>query len=139
MANGKNISKTVAITTLGCKINQFESAAMSETLDKDGFRIVSFDDPSDIYVINTCTVTAKTDAESRRLIRRASRQNPAARIVVTGCYAQRAPEELAQMAGVALVVGNSNKTELPDLIARPAADSSAAIGLPSGLRNSCPW
>ena len=95
MANGKNISKTVAITTLGCKINQFESAAMSETLDKDGFRIVSFDDPADIYVINTCTVTAKTDAESRRLIRRASRQNPAARIVVTGCYAQISPDEIA--------------------------------------------
>ena len=109
MANGKNISKTVAITTLGCKINQFESAAMSETLDKDGFRIVSFDDPADIYVINTCTVTAKTDAESRRLIRRASRQNPAARIVVTGCYAQVAFEELIDMPGVNLILGNSEK------------------------------
>ena len=80
--------KKIAISTLGCKTNQFESAAMGEAVSKRGFQIVPFTDVADIYIINTCTVTAKTDAESCRLIRRAQRQNASARIVVTGCYAQ---------------------------------------------------
>jgi threonylcarbamoyladenosine tRNA methylthiotransferase MtaB len=101
--------KKVAITTLGCKINQFESAAMAETLATEGFQVVPFAESADIYVINTCTVTARTDAESRRLIRRACRQNPHARIAVTGCYAQVAFEELLDMPGVNLVLGNSEK------------------------------
>ncbi|ABQ25689.1 MiaB-like tRNA modifying enzyme [Geotalea uraniireducens Rf4] len=107
---------TVAITTLGCKINQFESAAMSEALGKDGFQVIPFDDVADIYVINTCTVTSRTDAESRRLIRRASRQNPSARIVVTGCYAQVAFEELSDMPGVNLILGNSEKKGIAALL-----------------------
>lgn len=113
---GHALQKTVAITTLGCKINQFESAAMSETLGKAGFTIVSFDSPADIYVINTCTVTSRTDAESRRLIRRASRQNPLAKIVVTGCYAQVAFEELQGMAGVNLILGNSEKSGIAAML-----------------------
>jgi threonylcarbamoyladenosine tRNA methylthiotransferase MtaB len=106
----------VAISTLGCKINQFESAAMTESLGKEGFRVVPFDDDADIYVINTCTVTAKTDAESRRLIRRALRRNPAARVVVTGCYAQVAPDAVKDLPGVALVVGNSEKKSIVELL-----------------------
>ncbi|MCM2359783.1 MAG: tRNA (N(6)-L-threonylcarbamoyladenosine(37)-C(2))-methylthiotransferase MtaB [Geobacteraceae bacterium] len=106
----------VAITTLGCKINQFESAAMSEALDKEGFRLVPFEDEADVYLINTCTVTAKTDAESRKLIRRAGRRNPQARIVVTGCYAQVAFEELREMAGVDLIVGNVEKKGIAGLL-----------------------
>ena len=106
----------VAITTLGCKINQFESAAMAETLGRDGFRMVPFEDEADIYVINTCTVTARTDAESRKLIRRAGRRNPAARIVVTGCYAQIAFEELREMPGVDLVLGNVEKKGITGLL-----------------------
>ncbi|ACM20335.1 tRNA (6-N-(L-threonyl-N)-carbonyladenosine37-C2)-methylthiotransferase [Geotalea daltonii FRC-32] len=108
--------QTVAITTLGCKINQFESAAMAETLGKEGFSIVPFDGAADIYVINTCTVTSKTDAESRRLIRRASRQNPSAKIVVTGCYAQVAFEELQDMPGVNLILGNSEKKGIAEML-----------------------
>jgi threonylcarbamoyladenosine tRNA methylthiotransferase MtaB len=108
--------KTVAITTLGCKINQFESAAMVEALAAEGFQVVPFAGPADIYLINTCTVTAKTDAESRRLIRRAARQNPAARIAVTGCYAQVAFEELRDMAEVDLILGNSEKKGIATLL-----------------------
>lgn len=108
--------KRVAITTLGCKINQFESAAMSESLGKEGFRMVPFEDEADIYLINTCTVTARTDAESRRLIRRAGRRNPQARIVVTGCYAQVAFEELREMAGVDLVLGNVEKKGIAGML-----------------------
>ncbi|CAG0978252.1 partial Threonylcarbamoyladenosine tRNA methylthiotransferase MtaB, partial [Anaerolineae bacterium] len=106
----------VAISTLGCKINQFESAAMTESLGKEGFRVVPFDEDADVYVINTCTVTAKTDAESRRLIRRALRRNPEARVVVTGCYAQVAPDAVKDLPGVALVVGNSEKKSIVELL-----------------------
>ena len=106
----------VAITTLGCKTNQFESAAMSEKLGKEGFEVVPFEGRADIYVINTCTVTARTDAESRRLIRRAMRQNPASKIVVTGCYAQVAPAELEKMAGINLIIGNTEKKEIARLL-----------------------
>jgi threonylcarbamoyladenosine tRNA methylthiotransferase MtaB len=108
--------KRVSIATLGCKTNQFESAAMCEALAKEGFQIVSFGEEADICVINTCTVTARTDAESRRLIRRALRRNPAARVVVTGCYAQIAAEEIRGIPGVSLVIGNSEKRELVELL-----------------------
>lgn len=101
--------KKVAITTLGCKTNQFESAAMTEALGRVGYQLVPFAEGADIYIVNTCTVTARTDAESRRLIRRASRWNPEGKIVVTGCYAQLAAEELKELPGVALVMGNREK------------------------------
>src|SRR5512138_2828888 len=101
--------KKVAITTLGCKTNQFESAAMTEALARDGYQLVPFAQGADIYIVNTCTVTARTDAESRRLIRRASRWNPEGKIVVTGCYAQLAADDLKSLPGVALVMGNREK------------------------------
>ena len=104
--------KKIAITTLGCKINQFESAAMTEALEQNGYGMVPFSEIADIYVINSCTVTAKTDAESRRLIRRATRMNPEARVVVTGCYAQMNAEELLKLPGVNLILGNSEKKEI---------------------------
>lgn len=108
--------KKVAITTLGCKTNQFESAAMTESLADEGYEIVSFDAAADIYLINTCTVTARTDAESRRLIRRAQKMNPHARIVVTGCFAQVSPERLAEMPGVTLVIGNAEKKGIAGIL-----------------------
>ncbi len=110
--------KKVAITTLGCKTNQFESAAIAESVSNKGFQIVSFSDFADIYIINTCTVTAKSDAESRRLVRRARRQNAAARIVVTGCYAQLAFEEIRHLPGVSLVLGNNEKKEIAELLGK---------------------
>jgi threonylcarbamoyladenosine tRNA methylthiotransferase MtaB len=108
--------KKIAISTLGCKTNQFESAAMGEAVRNRGFQIVPFTDAADIYIINTCTVTAKTDAESRRLIRRAQRQNASAEIVVTGCYAQIAAGEISRLPGVSLVLGNSEKKSLIDFL-----------------------
>ncbi len=110
--------KRVAITTLGCKINQFESAAMHELLGGDGYELVPFDQEADLYVVNTCTVTAKSDAESRKLIRRARRRSPSARIVVTGCYAQIDPESIAAMPEVDLVIGNGEKKLLTALLAQ---------------------
>ncbi|MBJ6749714.1 tRNA (N(6)-L-threonylcarbamoyladenosine(37)-C(2))-methylthiotransferase MtaB [Geomonas anaerohicana] len=110
------MTKRIAITTLGCKINQFESAAMTEALEQDGYSFVPFSESADIYVINSCTVTAKTDAESRRLIRRATRMNPEARVVITGCYAQMAGDELLKLPGVNLILGNSEKKDIVGFI-----------------------
>ncbi|QWV91938.1 tRNA (N(6)-L-threonylcarbamoyladenosine(37)-C(2))-methylthiotransferase MtaB [Geomonas oryzisoli] len=110
------MTKRIAITTLGCKINQFESAAMTEALEQDGYSFVPFSETADIYVINSCTVTAKTDAESRRLIRRATRMNPEARVVITGCYAQMAGDELLKLPGVNLILGNSEKKDIVGFI-----------------------
>lgn len=108
--------KRVAISTLGCKTNQFESAAMIEQLKAAGYHIVPFTEPSDIYIVNSCTVTARTDAETRRLIRRARRLNPGARIVATGCYAQVSPGELEKMPELDSVLGNQEKQHISALL-----------------------
>ncbi len=106
------MSKTVSIVTLGCKTNQFESAVMSEQLQQAGYRQVDFAAGADLVIVNTCTVTAATDAQSRNLIRRARRFNAQARIVVTGCYAQIDPQRLNQFPGVFWVIGNQEKGQL---------------------------
>jgi threonylcarbamoyladenosine tRNA methylthiotransferase MtaB len=108
--------KRVAIATLGCKTNQFESAAMTEQFRKAGYCVVPFTEPADIYVVNSCTVTARTDAETRRLIRRARRLNPRARVVATGCYAQVAQGELERMPEVDTVLGNREKGDIAGLV-----------------------
>ncbi|RMF46612.1 MAG: tRNA (N(6)-L-threonylcarbamoyladenosine(37)-C(2))-methylthiotransferase MtaB [Deltaproteobacteria bacterium] len=106
------VSQTVAIATLGCKTNQFESAAIEEQLRGAGYTIVPFEEGADLVVVNTCTVTARTDAQSRNLIRRARRLNLQSRIIVTGCYAQVEPEALRRIPGVAMVIGNDEKKDL---------------------------
>ncbi len=107
----------VAITTLGCKINQFESAAMHELLGGEGYELVPFHQEAEVYVINSCSVTARSDAETRKLVRRARRRNPTARIIVTGCYAQVDPQTLAAMPEVDLVVGNGEKKGIVEILA----------------------
>ena len=108
--------KRVAISTLGCKTNQFESAAMAEQLETAGYLMVPFNEPSDFYIINSCTVTARTDAETRRLIRRARRLNPESRIIATGCYAQVAAGELEKMPEIDCVIGNQEKLSISSLL-----------------------
>ena len=85
----------IAITTLGCKINQYDSAVIQNRLEAQ-HSFVPFDEPADCYVINTCTVTDRADWEARQLVRRAKRLNPAAKVLVTGCYAQVNPDEVAR-------------------------------------------
>jgi len=109
-------SLTVAITTLGCKVNQYESAALGEALVHRGCTLVPFTAAADCYVINTCSVTARTNYQSRQLIRQATRRNPMAAVVVTGCYAQTAPAEIAQIPGVTLIAGQGEKEQIPELI-----------------------
>ncbi len=106
----------IAIATLGCKVNQYESAGLIERFRAAGFCPVPFGDGADVYVINTCTVTARTDDQSRQLIRRANRMNPAAKIVVTGCYAQMSAGDIARLPGVVLIAGNAEKEDLPNLL-----------------------
>jgi threonylcarbamoyladenosine tRNA methylthiotransferase MtaB len=119
--------RTFSIVTLGCKTNQFESAAMSEKLVAAGYRQQDFEAGADLVLINTCTVTANTDAQSRKLIRRARRDNPQARIVVTGCYAQVDAQTLAELPGVALVLGNQEKAELLQQLADLDGQARVAV------------
>ncbi|MBA4396379.1 MAG: tRNA (N(6)-L-threonylcarbamoyladenosine(37)-C(2))-methylthiotransferase MtaB [Syntrophus sp. (in: bacteria)] len=121
----------VAIATLGCKVNQYESAGILEALERQGVDMVPFDQPADYYVINTCTVTSRADVESRRLIRRAARTNPQAQIIVTGCYARLAADDLKKIPGVALVT--DQKALIPGAIA--AAKTPAKIVLPYAPRS----
>ena len=87
---------TLKTVTLGCKVNQYETEFVREGLAGVGFRDAAADEPADLCVVNTCTVTAEGDAKSRQAIRQLARENPAARIVVMGCYATRPPEEVAR-------------------------------------------
>jgi len=120
----------VAITTLGCKVNQYESAAMGESLEKHGFRLVGFPEEADLYIINTCTVTGRTDYQSRQLIRRAGKINPQAAIIVTGCYAQTAPDVFAGMPGVTVVAGTLEKDRIVEIVGE--IDKNSQSGKKSG-------
>ena len=109
--------KTIAFHTLGCKTNQLETSTLSDQFAGQGWQTVSFDDPASVYVINTCTVTERADQDSRRAIRRAKLGNPDACVVVTGCYAQVAPGEVAGLPGVNFVIGNAEKDRIPEILA----------------------
>ncbi|HOV79700.1 MAG TPA: tRNA (N(6)-L-threonylcarbamoyladenosine(37)-C(2))-methylthiotransferase MtaB [Bacillota bacterium] len=112
--------KRVAFATLGCKVNQYESAALAGLFRQRGYEVVDAGEKADVYVINTCTVTHLSDRKSRQLIRRMSRTNPEAVIAVTGCYAQVSPEEVSEIPGVALVVGTRDRGGLVDLVENAA-------------------
>jgi threonylcarbamoyladenosine tRNA methylthiotransferase MtaB len=113
---------TVSFATLGCKTNQFESASMQESLQSAGYHVVPFDEGADLVIVNTCTVTNATDAQSRNLVRRARKLNDACRVVVTGCYAQVDPEALQELPGVSLVIGNEEKQRLLDYLTEDQDD-----------------
>jgi threonylcarbamoyladenosine tRNA methylthiotransferase MtaB len=106
----------IAFTTLGCKINQFETDALQQDLISRGNIVVPFDAEADVYIINTCSVTAKSDTQSRQLIRSAVRRGNGANVVVTGCYAEIRPEEIKKIPGVGLVIGNRDKTRISDQV-----------------------
>ncbi len=106
----------IAIATLGCKVNQNDAGCLAAELASRGHRVVPFRQSADVFIIYTCTVTQKTDYQSRQLIRRAAAQNPDARIIVTGCYAQVSPEPLAAIPGVDFVVGTGETRRIPELV-----------------------
>ena len=116
---------TVSFVTLGCRLNQADTDQLQTRLEAGGWRTVEAHAHPDVVVINTCTVTARAELSDRRAIRRARRANPSARIVVTGCWAQTSPAEIAVLDGVDLVVGNADRARLPALLAGPAPGRGA--------------
>src|SRR5436853_2799918 len=109
-------SNTYAVATLGCKVNQADSEAISEQMSTAGFVQHDFSDAADVYIVNTCTVTHLGDRSSRQMIAQANRRQPDALLVVTGCYAELNPKAVAALPGVDLVVGNSGKDKLIETI-----------------------
>ena len=108
--------KKIAIHTLGCRANQLESSIISDKFMELGWEIIKFSEVADVYVINTCSVTGKSDNESRYYARKAKKTNPDAKIILCGCYTQVSPEEAAQLDEVDLVLGNTEKLEIAELI-----------------------
>lgn len=106
--------KTVAFHTLGCKLNFSETSTLSRLLEQDGFVKTDFEDTADVYVINTCSVTDNADKECRMLVRRIQRRAPGSMVVITGCYAQLKPQEIASIEGVDLVLGAAEKFNIAE-------------------------
>lgn len=107
---------SIAFYTLGCKVNQADTASMEQLFLKAGYNLVDFSDEADVYLINTCVVTNMGQSKSRKIIHRAVRQNPKAMVVVTGCYPQTAPEEVAGISGVDLIIGNQDRKNVVELV-----------------------
>jgi threonylcarbamoyladenosine tRNA methylthiotransferase MtaB len=117
---------TLRTITLGCKVNQYETEFVREGLVRAGYRDAAADEPADLCVVNTCTVTTESDAKSRQIIRQLAKRNPGTRIVVMGCFATRAPDDVAHLPGVCHVV--TDKRELPDLLGR-----FGVVDIPTGI------
>lgn len=109
-------NKKVAFYTLGCKVNQYESESIKNQLIKIGYEEENFENKSDIYIVNSCTVTSIADKKTRNVLRRAKKMNPESIVIVTGCYAQTNSKELLEIEEIDFVVGNSNKSGLVDFI-----------------------
>lgn len=120
-------AKTVAFHTLGCKLNFSETSTLSRMLEQDGFEKKEFDDEADVYVINTCSVTDNADKECRQLVRRIQRRAPSSLVVITGCYAQLKPKEIASIPGVDLVLGAAEKFNIGHHLRELAKGDAARI------------
>ena len=116
----------VAFYTLGCKVNHYETEAMRELFEAAGHESVPFSEAADVYVVNTCTVTQVSDQKSRHMLARAHRRNPEALVVAVGCYAQTAPETVAALAGVSLVIGTDGRREIVQRV-----EAALAAGAPA--------
>ncbi len=106
----------VAFSTLGCKVNTYETESISSLFLKDGFNRVNFNEYSDVYIINTCTVTNSGDSKSRKTIRRAIKRNPEAVVAVMGCYSQMSADDVSKIDGVDIVIGTKHRENLLDLV-----------------------
>ena len=120
-------ARTVAFHTLGCKLNFSETSSLSRLLEQEGFEKKSFDDLADVYVINTCSVTDNADRECRQLVRRIQRKSPESLVVITGCYAQLKPAEIASIPGVDLVLGAAEKFNIAQHLRELAKGDPARI------------
>ena len=120
-------ARTVAFHTLGCKLNFSETSTLSRMLENEGFEKKEFDDQADVYVINTCSVTDNADKECRQIVRRIQRKAPESFVVITGCYAQLKPKQIAEIPGVNLVLGAAEKFNLAQHIRELSKGDSAKI------------
>ncbi len=128
----------ISIKTLGCKVNQSESASIEGTLKQNGHEIVNSTDRPDVCIINTCTVTAKSDYQSRQFIRRAVKSG--AKVIATGCYAQLRPDELTKIQGIDLILGNSKKHNLHEYLNKlPFVDNNVQVDSPEVSMQSGPY
>src|SRR6202000_1191078 len=121
------MNKTVAFHTLGCKLNYSETSTLSRSLEAEGFVKKDFEEVADVYVINTCSVTENADKECRYLVRKIQRQAPGSFVVITGCYAQLKPKEIAEIPGVDLVLGAAEKFNLAHHLKDLSRGDSARI------------
>jgi threonylcarbamoyladenosine tRNA methylthiotransferase MtaB len=121
------MKKSVALHTLGCKLNFSETSTLGRLLENDGFEKKDFDEVADVYVINTCSVTENADKECRMLVRRIQRKAPEAMVVITGCYAQLKPKEISEIPGVDLVLGAAEKFNIAQHLKEITKGDSAKI------------
>jgi len=126
----------VSFYTLGCRLNQAETAILQQYFEKEGYRVVNFKDPADVVVVNTCTVTENGDADTRRLVNKINRMNPEARIALIGCQAQLQRKELLSLPRVHWVVGNEKKMQLPDLLREHWNRETPLVDVPAIHRKS---
>ena len=113
-----NSNRKAAFLTLGCKVNQYETDAMKELLEADGYEIVDFKEPADVYIINTCSVTNMADRKSRQMIHRAKKNNPDAVIAAAGCYVQASEQDLIDNQIADVLIGNNKKKEIAQILDR---------------------
>lgn len=126
---------TVAFHTLGCKVNHYETEAIWQLFKQEGYDRVDFESSSDVYIINTCTVTNTGDKKSRQVIRRAVRKNPDAVICVTGCYAQTSPAEIMAIPGVDIVVGTQDRVKMLEYIEQYKQERQPINGVRNIMKN----
>ena len=122
------MTKTVSFTTLGCKVNQYDTQAMLECFEQNGYTVVHGNAPADVYVVNTCTVTGTGDKKSMQLVRRVRRRNPQADVVVAGCLAQRLGAQLRE-SGARLIIGNQHRAQVVELLERAIREDTQIVAV----------
>ena len=127
ISDTSNIRKTAKLITMGCKVNQYDTQSMRETLVRNGYAIVDDTQSADLYLINTCTVTNAADQKARQAVRKAIRQNPNADVLVTGCYAESDRKVIEQIPGVSVVFGNREKADFQTYLDKLHADAQLQI------------
>ena len=125
---GKNLIR-IAFTTLGCKVNQYETECLAELFSQNGFEVVEPDEPADVYVVNSCTVTASGDKKTRQLLRRMKKRNPHAIAALTGCYPQAFPEEAKSIPEADIITGAKNRLGLLDAVLKALQSGERIIGI----------
>ena len=128
--------KKIAIQTIGCRLNQYESERIVTQLAPYGFKRAMPDERVDLYIVNTCTVTHRADSSCRNLIRRAARNNPDGRIVVIGCYVDAQPELISGMEGVDLIIGNEHKEDIGRILNEDPIAINKSHSTPSSSASS---